>query len=402
MKKTLVLFMCTAVVIAICSGVAADRAGAEAPGKPIDAISDVPRKARLALFNAYEARGNGDYKRSSQILLDFLERNPGDDHFVLRYQLGNSMSQTHSLEEQLEQYKKCVELEPRYAKGWMSLGEVAYNVGDYDLAAEALDNGFRLSSDKKAQVLYYSAAAYVMAEQPEKATPLLEELVSGKWGPPKMEWYRALVSAALQTGDREVGERAVDGLIANYGDDPDSWTLAFQYAAGTADYHQAAVALQIKSYLTPLTREEQIQLGDLYAAIGVPQEASENYATALEDGADTKELERLASAYLAAHDTEEALRALNRALEHEPSPRLWSLYGDLNFMERKYEDAYQAYKNSAAMDAEDGRAYLMMAYCAMEIGNKEEAVAQLELASNFPEQESKAKEILSKIDVYLP
>jgi hypothetical protein len=402
MKKRYARVFVAVVMLAICSGAGIDRARADTSSKPIDAISDVPRKARLALFQAYEARGEGDYEKSSQILLDFLERNPGDDHFVLRYQLGNSMSQTHSLEEQLEQYQKCVELEPRYAKGWMSLGEVAYNVGNYSLAAEALANGFRLSSEKKSQVLYYSAAAYVMAEQPGKATPLLEELVSGKWGAPKLEWYKALVSAALQTGDTEVGERAVDGLIANFGNDPDAWTLAFQYAAGTADYHQAAVALQIKSYLTPLTREEQMQLGDLYAAIGVPKEASENYSTALEDGADTKELERLASAYLAAHDTEGALNTLTRALEKEPTPRLWSLFGDLNFMERKYEEACQAYKNSAELDAEDGRAYLMMAYCAMEIGNKDEAVAQLQLASNFPKQKSKAKEILSKIDVYLP
>jgi predicted Zn-dependent protease len=394
--------MAWVVLTALCLSLTVDVVHAQQPAKPIDAISEVPRKARLALFQAYEARGNGDYQTSSRILLSFIERNPGDDHFLIRYHLGNSMSQTHGEKDQLEQYKKCVELESRYAKGWMSLGEVAYNVGDYELAAEALANGFRLSEEKKAQVLYYSAAAYVMAERPEKATPLLEELVGGKWGPPKMEWYKALISAALQAEDRETGERAVASMLGRFENDPEAWTLAFQYAAGIADYHQAAVALKIKSYLTPLTREEQIQLGDLYAAIGVPREASENYADAMDERADTKELERLASSYLAAHNSEEALRTLKRALEQEPTPRLWSLYGDLNFMERKYEEAYQAYKNSADMDAEEGRAHLMMAYCAMEIGDKEKAVTQLQIAANFPEQETKAKEILSKIDVYLP
>ena len=68
---------------------------------------------------------------------------------------------------------------------------------------------------------------------------------------------------------------------------------------------------------------------------------------------------------------------VNRALEQEPTARLWSLYGDLNFMEENYEDAYEAYRKSAGMDPDGGRAFLMMAYCAMELGNKDDAKSQL-------------------------
>jgi tetratricopeptide (TPR) repeat protein len=390
------------VIVALVAAVTATDVRAEERGKPIDSIADVPRKARLALFQAYEVRGEGDFQQSSKILLDFLERNPDDDHFLIRYHLANSMTQTHSLEDQLEHYRRCVELEPRFDKGWMSLGEVAYNLREYALAAEALANGFRLGSEKKAQVLYYAAAAYVMAEQPGNAVPLLEELVSGKWGPPKMDYYKALVSAAIQLEDTETGERAVQRMLDAYSDDPDAWTLAFQYAASVGDYRQAAVALKVKSYIVPLTREEQIRLGDLYSLIEVPGEASVNYETAMSGDAKTKELERLASSYLAAHDTKAAMRTLNRALEREPTARLWSLYGDLNFMEKNYDVAYRAYQNSAEIDPEEGRAYLMMAYCAMENGDKDEVSTQLKMAAEYPEQETKAREILDKIDVYFP
>jgi predicted Zn-dependent protease len=401
MNTKIVRWALVAIAIAAGPWLAPNGAYAQRPEKPIDSLSDVPRKARLALFQAYEARGNGDYQKSSQILLDFLERNPGDDHFLIRYHLGNSMAQTHELKDQIEQYRKCVELEPRFAKGWLSLGETAYNAGQYALAAEALTNGFRLSEEKKPQVLYYASAAWLTAEQPEKSVPLLEELVGGEYGVPKMDWYRALVSAALQAEDELAGRRAIDGLLAQYEDDPDAWTLAFQYAAGTGDYRQAAVALQIKSYLTPLSREEQIQLGDLYASIDVPEPASENYVAAMSEQASTEELERLASAYLAAHDSEAALKTLNRALAKEPTPRLWALYGDLNFMEKKYQEAYQAYKKSSELDPQEGRAYLMMAYCAMELGDKDEVKAHLEMAAAYPEQQDKARDILSKLDLYM-
>lgn len=367
----------------------------------IDDLSTVPRKARLALFRAYEARGNGDYQASTRILQSFIENNPGDDHFLVRYHLAISMVQTAGLEAQVEQLKKCVELEPRYAQGWLTLGEVAYNEEQYELAADALAEGFRRSDDKKAQVLYYSSAAYLMAEKPDKAIPQLEVLASGNWGEPKLEWFRAWVSAALQAEDTDAGRRAVDGMLKKFEDSPDAWTLAFQYAAATGDYEQAAVALTIKGYLTPLTREEEIQLGDLYSAIEVPERATQSYNSAMETDASTSELERLASAYLAAHDSDAALRTLNRALEQQPTPRLWSLYGDLNFMEERYEDAYEAYRKSADLDPENGRAFLMMAYCAMELGNKDDARQQLEFATGYPDQAEKASEILGKIDTYM-
>jgi tetratricopeptide (TPR) repeat protein len=213
-----------------------------------------------------------------------------------------------------------------------------------------------------------------------------------------MEWHRALISAALQADDTDAGNRAVDRMLSQFENSPDTWTLAFQYAAATGDYQEAAVALTVKSYLTPLTPEEEVQLGDLYSAIEVPERAIRSYETAMEADASGDELERLASAYLAAHDSESAMKTLNRALERQPTPRLWSLYGDLNFMEEKYAEAYTAYERSLELDPEEGRSHIMMAYCAMELGDKNEAKTHLQLASEFPDQAEKATEILNKID----
>jgi tetratricopeptide (TPR) repeat protein len=311
------------------------------------------------------------------------------------------MAESDPLEAQIEQFQKCVELEPRYAQGWLTLGEIAYNAEQYEVAADALAEGFRRSDDKKAQVLYYSSAAYLMAELPEKAIVQLEVLTSGTWGEPRFDWYRALISASMQAEDSAAGNRAIDSMLERFEDSPEAWTLAFQYNAATGDYQQAAVALTIKGYLVPLTREEEIQLGDLYSAIEVPDRATQSYKTAMDTGASTDELERLASAYLAAHDPQAALRTLTRALEQQPTPRLWSLYGDLHFMEENYNDAYEAYSKSADMDPENGRAFLMMAYCAMELGNKDDAKNRLKLAAGYPDQEEKATEILGKIDTFM-
>jgi Flp pilus assembly protein TadD len=67
-------------------------------------------------------------------------------------------------------------------------------------------------------------------------------------------------------------------------------------------------------------------------------------------------------------------------------------------MEKNFEEAYRAYRKCTELDSTQGRAFLMMAYCALELGRKEDAKTHLELASGFAEHEGKAREILQRID----
>jgi tetratricopeptide (TPR) repeat protein len=190
-------------------------------------------------------------------------------------------------------------------------------------------------------------------------------------------------------------------MLARFGDDPDAWFLAFQFGAGTGDYRQAAVALTVVGYLRPLTRHERVQLGDLYSVIEAPLVATEYYAPAMADSASAGEVERLASAYIASYNNSAALEVLTRSVREKPTARLWSLLGDLHFMQAQYEDAHRAFEASAALDPEDGRPYLMMGYCALEVGNGEDAVASLELASQFEPQAERAQSLLERARVRL-
>jgi len=134
----------------------------------------------------------------------------------------------------------------------------------------------------------------VLAGDPKGAIPVLEDLVSGTHGEPKFEWYRGLVSACLQAEEPEVGKTAVDQMLERFGTNPNAWYLSFQFAASTSDYHQAAVSLTVVGYLRSLTRQEQLQLGDLYAAIEAPAAAANYYSNATQDTATVVALGRLA------------------------------------------------------------------------------------------------------------
>jgi len=363
----------------------------------IDDVSDVPAEARFAMFEAQKERESGNPEAAIDILSEFLMDNPEQDHFLVRFHLALSWERRGDLEEAVTSYQVSVGMEPMFAQGWLNLGELAYNMGKYEMAAEALSRGYAASEWKDPNVLFFNAAALLMGGRAEEAVPLLTELTSGGHGEPTMEWHRALIMAHLELGNETEGVRAVDAMLSQFGSDPEAWRLAFRYFAGAGDYEGAAVALTVGGYLRPLTTDEEMTLGDLYLAVGVPVLASDLYASALEDSASAQDLERLASAYLASYDFEAALEALDRALVTEPTPRLWSLLGDLHFMQNEYAEAYSAYESAAAVSPEPGRALLMMGYCAIQLERNADAIEALERAVDYPGESGKANQLLTAL-----
>jgi tetratricopeptide (TPR) repeat protein len=228
----------------------------------------------------------------------------------------------------------------------------------------------------------------------EKAAPILEALVQGEHGTPDKEWFQALLTIYLDLDLEAKAEGLLRRMMVRYGDVPETWRLSYQFEANRKNYKMAAVDLTIYSYLKPLTREEAILLGDLYATIKVPLLACTYYEEAFSSGASPEEYERLASAYMAAHKTAEARKTLAEAVKRNPTPNLWSLVGDLNYMEQDFEGAYYAFEESARLDPRDGRAYLMMGYCALRANRKEKAADALERAKGFPKQRRLAKQLL--------
>jgi tetratricopeptide (TPR) repeat protein len=373
-----------------------NQARAEADERPLETIADVPRAGKLVLLRSEEYRKQGEHEAAVEVLTDFVEGQPGQDHFLIRFYLAVNLEECGRTGDAIENYKRSVELEERHAQAWLNLGELAYGQGDYKLAGEAISQGFRHSKEKRAQVLYIAAGAYLNGKNYEAAAGLLEELVSGVHGKPRLDWYRALISATLEMEDVARGRTAVSDMLTRFPDDPEAWQLAFQFGVNSGDYQHAAVALTIKDYIEPLPREQKMLLGDIYAAMQIPAVASRYYESALADGGDPEDYEKLASAYLGAHQSDRALDTLTRALEKQPTARLYSLLGDLHYIERNYGASYEAFKHCSEMDSAYGRAFLMMGYCAMELGRIDDAIGHLERATTYPDQERTAAALLER------
>jgi tetratricopeptide (TPR) repeat protein len=292
-----------------------------------------------------------------------------------------------------------VQLEPRYDDGWLGLGETAYGLGDFKRAAEALQKGYDLSTEKRPELLYYAAAARLQSGDTAGALPMLEDLTSGQHGAPKFEWFRGLVSGCLQAEDKDRGQRAVNAMLDKFQGNPDAWYLAFQFYASTSNYQQAAVSLTVVGYLRPLTRQEHMQLGDLYSAIDSPAAAADHYTFATKDSTSTTEAERVASAFMASYQPDSALVVLNKSISKEPTFKLWSLLGDLQVMEKHFDEAYRAFTECTKLSPSEARPYMMLGYCALELNQPDLAMTHLTVVAGNEEYKERVEMLIQRAQI---
>ncbi|HPF69226.1 MAG TPA: tetratricopeptide repeat protein [Candidatus Krumholzibacteria bacterium] len=361
--------------------------------------ANLPRKLRKVVFLSSAYARRGEYEKAADVLLRHLADHPDQDHYLLRLHLAQHLSDLGRTAEALDQYRHAIELKPALDRGWMGLGDAAYDLERYEVAGEAFLAGYECSRERRPEVLYYAAASYLMAGEPARALPLFEQLTAPGRGRRDLEWYQGLVIAASGAGEPERADDAVRRLVEALPDDPEAWFLRYQQAVGRRDFRAAAISLTVVGYLRDLTAAERRQLGDLYSVSEVPWLASREYAAAVDSlgrDADAADWERLVSSLVAAHDTGEALQALDGALARSRTPRLVGLQGDIHYLRHEYEDALDAYAALAALGDDTGRAWLMQGYCALELGRRDQALDLLARASNFAEQAEMAQLLMQR------
>jgi tetratricopeptide (TPR) repeat protein len=357
-------------------------------------MSTVPRLVRKVLVRATAKAARGDHAEAVVLLSEHLRDYPDQDHYLLHYHRGRSYEALSQYEEAREDYAQAVAMESRLAAGWFGLGHVNYNLGAYEESGVAFLKSFQTDERPGPDTLYFAAAGYMLAGSYEKAAPLLDELCRGLWGEPRHEWYAQLASCAIHLERPELAEALLAEYLADRPDREEAWYLMYQFRVGLKDYHEAAVALTIVSYLRTLSENELQILGDLYSVIGVPALASERYAATLDAGADAADYERLVSALVAAHDLDAALAALRDGLERESSSRLWSLLGDVHYLRKDYAAAAAAFEQVVELEPDAGRPLLMIGYCHIELGNRGQAIQHLVAAAKHESQADLAERLL--------
>lgn len=365
----------------------------------IESLADLSSSARVVLVRARNRRQEGDRAQAVSLLSAWLEQNPETSVALVYFDLAVNQFALDDTEQALAGFRVAVQTEPRFGRAWLRLGETAYGLEHYEEAARAFDRGRPLTPNASPEILYYAAVSWLQADRPELAVDRLMQLLQTPSAPHPLEWYQTLVSAALSGNLGRQAEPFLDALLAERPADPQAWYLAFQLASGQERHRSAAIYLTITGYLRSLTRSEWVHLGHLYQVLEVPLKAARCYqeAMALTEEPTAADFEQLAGAYLAAHRPEEARQTLRTALDRVPSRQLWSLLGDLEYLQEEFTTALDGYRQSCALDPEFGRGWLMQGYCALELGQEAQARLHLEKALQYEAQATSARALLNQI-----
>lgn len=367
----------------------------------IESGADLSSRASRVLFKARGLEDDGASVEAVASLTSWLEDANHTDHHLLRFQLAVSYLRLDDPAQAVVALEIAVELEPSFARAWLRLGEAAYALENFGTAGEAFAKAYDLSPERNPTLLYYSGVCLLSDGQARNALNQLAKLIDGHEDQATRDWYQALIAAAVEADLPERAEPYVSRLVAGDADDPANWRLAYQFHAGQAAYEKAAVDLTIAGHLQESGANELAQLGDLYAAIEVPLQAARYYerAFALKPEPSPKDFRRLASAWLAAYEWDLARATLQKGLAAHPTTRLWALKGDLEYSVADYAAALEAFRQSIASDQDFGRGYLMMGYCALELGDEEAAREHLLRAAAYSAQAKSARSLLAQLDV---
>ena len=364
------------------------------------AESEAPKltsAVQKVVYTAQQAMEKKDYLKAKEYLKKFIEKNPQKPHYLVEFTLANAFAVTDKNTEALQHYRAAADLYPDFAAAWQNMGKIYFGLKQYDKAGDCLLKGYEINEKKDSSLLYYAAVSYIMAKKEKNALPHLERLVSGEIGAPKTEWLEALLKVCMDLQLKEKAFQVIHRLLEKNGNDPRWWKILAQFHLQESDYKPAVAALTVHSYLTFLKKQDIMLLGDLYNAVGVPLSAAVYYEKALTSGNNPAVYEKLASAYIGAHRPAKAIEVLDRALEKKPTSGLWFTMGQVLYEQGNFDKAYNAFNQSARLNSKNGRAYLMMGYCALQMDKKETARSAFQKATRFPKQRKIAKELLKQV-----
>ncbi|MBE0567425.1 MAG: tetratricopeptide repeat protein, partial [Krumholzibacteria bacterium] len=238
--------------------------------------SDVslPERARATLFRARTRLDEGDADGAASLLQAWLAGDAGRDHHLLRFELGAALLAGGRAEAARAELRAAVGLEPAFARAWLRLGEAAYEGARYGEAADAFVRAHALLPDPPAEVLHYAAVCRLQAGDAAGACDLLAPLVASDPAGAPFAWHQALAAAAIEAGTPARARGSLAALLAARPDDRAVWDLAWRFAAGSGDYRDAAVLLKAEGFLAELDAAASEQLGELFAAVGIPLEAA--------------------------------------------------------------------------------------------------------------------------------
>jgi tetratricopeptide (TPR) repeat protein len=352
------------------------------------------------VFLAQQAIADKNYARAQQLLKAFLKNHPQDVHYLVPFTLGNAMLMAGDPAAAIPCYRTAIKRYPSDPAVWQNLGKACYDALDYAAAADALSRAHDLADSGSPSLAYQAAVAYILAQKPKAALPLLEGPAAGVGDDLKADRFDALMKVYLDLERHDDALALVRESLAGDGNQERLWKILADIYINRRDYQNAAAALEIRASLTPPQPDDIRLLGNVYRMARIPLLAARQYETLIPQDARPGDYENASAAYMAAHCPEKAADVLKQGLTRHSGPGMWWLLGNVLYAQEDYRNAFDAYEKCIAEKPEKAEAHLMMGYCALQTDRPETARKCFSKALPYPEQRAESEKMIRQIDRY--
>jgi len=356
------------------------------------------RAEQQALYQAQQAIGKKEYAQARKILSTCIEEPSEQVHYLVYFTLGNILAMEGNAADALKHYRTAASLHSGDAVVWQNMGKACYDLERYAEAGDCLAQAHGLNKPESPILAYQAAVAYILADKPAVARPLLEALANRPAGTAEPEWLNALLKVYLDLKQPGKALALTHRLLRQAGDDPHLWQILSRLYIDRSEYESAAAAMEIYVSLAPADPDRVRMLGDLYSLANIPLKAARQYEKLLSANASPKDYEKTAAAYIAARRTDRAIDVLRRGIEKRPTAAMWRQLAGLYYEKENFERAREAFEKTVLADPENARAHLMTGYCALQLDRLTEARKAFKRAARFPQQHTEAKKMMAYID----
>ena len=325
---------------------------------------------------------------------------------TLKRFLGHAHLKGHQQEQATEAFEQALSLESLTTK---EQRVIRYQLGQLYLAADqpqlAIAHLRDLDPARYPQAAYYLSRAQNRSGEYDEAIATAEQLMKGMTKPEPddinhlLELYR---KAQRLEPAKDLARRALGWYPAQrvY------WQELARLQLQLGDRQEAAATLQAMFRQDMLEIPQELdRLIELYLHLDAPSKAAELLEQAMADGqlaADDDNRQRLAAAWLQAHDWHKAETELTAIIAEQPRP-VAGLFADLAFSHYKQGhwlravDAYQrALAGGRLSDA--GEAWLLLGIAAVKARDLDTAYTALQEAEAYPQQSRQATQWLEWLD----
>lgn len=400
----------------------------------------LPLRVRMVLIKIHPMLEKGNYGKAAGILSTFAAKATGPedavhDHPEINFVLGNCYTFMERLQSARDCYKRTITRKPEHRGAWQNLAKTEYELDNHLQASEAFFKSYQLSGKQEPKLLYYAAVALLVANRYEpslrhfrsllaahpdavtlkwkenlvyclihakktkEALPYIVELAAGFSGKKQRRWQEILLQQYLALDMRKKAYGFVQSLTRQAPTEAVWWKALAHIELQNENYKKGLAAMTIYSLLSPLTREEEKLLGDLYMQQGIPQKAVKNYENCARKKNDKQTVLCLVRSYIDLDRSELALQNLNALSAAEKDQRVEMLRGEILYTMKDYEQAAEVYKQAAESKGQhSSRAFLMAGYCDWQLGNMMKAKESFKQAAQSKKCRKEAQRALKQLD----